>query len=179
MFRSAVALSPTHKERGCPVRAPFLTHCSEMPQGLGVRQSTGALAALGWAGSKRKRQWAGALQDAVARTLAWGFFLALMGLGISVLAGGPHGVDVGWTVDHTSGQIYLTSASAARLVQGETGWIRVEMALVKGHSTWDTTMFNYYDTVVSNAQSAGLQVLMLIDTGSWPGGQSGPTSGPR
>ena len=115
---------------------------------------------------------AGAVEDAVEKTLAWCFLLVLLSVGTTVRAGGPDGVDVGWTVDHTSGQIYLTSALAAQLVQGETGWIRVEMALVKGHSTWDTTMFNYYDTVVSNAQSAGLQVLMLIDSGSWPGGQT-------
>ena len=81
-------------------------------------------------------------------------------------------MDVGWTVDHTTGHINLTSASASQLTLGGTGWIRVEMALIKGHSTWDSTMFGYYDTVVSNAQSAGLQVLMLIDSGSWPGGQT-------
>ncbi len=58
------------------------------------------------------------------------------------------------------------------MAQGETGWVRVEMALVTGHSAWDATMFGYYDTVVNNARSAGLQVLMLIDGGSWPGSQS-------
>jgi len=98
--------------------------------------------------------------------------LLLGGFASPVRAAGPYGTDVGWTVDHSSGQIYFTSALAGQLAQGETGWVRVEMALVKGHTNWDATMFNYYDTVVSNAQSAGLQVLMLIDGGSWPGTQA-------
>jgi fibronectin type 3 domain-containing protein len=98
--------------------------------------------------------------------------MLLLGLGVKLHAAGPHGVDVGWTVDHSTGHINFTSASASALTQGGTGWIRVEIALIKGHSTWDATMFSYYDTVVSNAQSAGLQVLMLIDSGSWPGSQA-------
>ena len=114
----------------------------------------------------------GVHQRAAAATVAWWLFFLLLGAGAGVHAAGPHGVDVGWAVDHTSGQIYLTSALASQLAQGETGWLRVEMALVKGHSTWDATMFGYYDTVVNNAQSAGLQVLMLIDSGSWPGSQT-------
>src|ERR1035441_825815 len=114
----------------------------------------------------------GVHQRAAAATAAWWLFFLLLGAGAGVHAAGRHGVDVGWAVDHTSGQIYLTSALASQLAQGETGWLRVEMALVKGHSTWDATMFGYYDTVVNNAQSAGLQVLMLIDSGSWPGSQT-------
>ena len=95
-------------------------------------------------------------------------------LGCVLIAGaaGPYGTDVGWTVDHTSGQIDFTSALANRLTQGEVGWVRVEMALVSGHTNWDATMLGYYDTVVNNARSAGLQVLMLIDGGSWPGNQT-------
>ena len=96
----------------------------------------------------------------------------LFGLAGAARAGGPHGVDVGWTVDHTSGQILFTSTTASKLVQAETGWIRVEVSLINGHSTWDSTMFSYYDTVVNTARAAGLQVLMLIDSGAWPGGQS-------
>lgn len=91
---------------------------------------------------------------------------------LAVLAAGPNGVDVGWTVDHNTGQIDFTSTLAAQLVQGDAGWVRVEMSLVKGHTNWDSTMLGYYDTVVNNATAAGLQVLMLIDGGSWPGSQS-------
>ena len=89
-----------------------------------------------------------------------------------VRAAGPYGVDVGWTVDHTSGAIDFTAAVASQLSLGEVGWVRVEAALVKGHTNWDATMLNYYDTVVQNAQGAGLQVLMLIDNTSWPGNQA-------
>lgn len=91
---------------------------------------------------------------------------------LATLAAGPNGVDVGWTVDHNTGAIDFTPTLAAQLSQAETGWVRVEMSLVKGHTNWDSTMFGYYDTVVSNATGAGLQVLMLIDGGSWPGAQS-------
>lgn len=45
----------------------------------------------------------------------------LFGLAGVARAGGPHGVDVGWTVDHTSGQILFTSTTASKLVQAETG----------------------------------------------------------
>jgi len=87
-------------------------------------------------------------------------------------AAGPYGVDVGWTVDHTSGAIDFTAAMASQLSQGEVGWVRVEAALVKGHTNWDATMLGYYDTVVNNAHNAGLQVLMLIDSAAWPGNQA-------
>ncbi len=89
-----------------------------------------------------------------------------------VQGAGPNGTDVGWTVDHNSGQILFTSTLANQLAQGESGWVRVEVALVKGHTNWDATMLGYYDTVVNTAHNAGLQVLMLIDSGSWPGNQA-------
>ena len=87
-------------------------------------------------------------------------------------AAGPYGTDVGWTVDHSSAQIYFTSTVANQLSQGEVGWVRVEASLVSGHTNWDATMLGYYDTVVNNAHNAGLQVLMLIDGGSCPGSQT-------
>ena len=151
-FRPAVSL-PALKERGVPNRAPLpgLSACQPRPP---------------------NRQCSGARQDAAAATLGRWLSSFLLTAGLSLHAAGPHGVDVGWTVDHSTGHIYFSSASASQLVQGGTGWVRVEMALVKGHTNWDATMFGYYDTVVSNAQSAGLQVLMLIDSGSWPGGQT-------
>ncbi|MDR3458277.1 MAG: hypothetical protein P4N60_12580 [Verrucomicrobiae bacterium] len=96
----------------------------------------------------------------------------LFSLAVLARAAGPHGTDVGWTVDHTTGHINFTSTMANQLSQGEVGWVRVEMALVKGHTNWDATMLGYYDIVVNNAHNAGLQVLMLIDGGSWPGSQS-------
>ncbi|PWU21142.1 MAG: hypothetical protein C5B50_02445 [Verrucomicrobia bacterium] len=100
--------------------------------------------------------------------------LALLFLALppTTRAAGPYGTDNGWAVDHSTGAIYLTSSLAAQMVQGETGWLRVEMFLVNGHSTWDSTVLGYYDTAVSNALNAGLQVMMLIDGGSWPGSQT-------
>src|SRR5258707_15466341 len=101
------------------------------------------------------------------------FLCCLMLLGCAeVRAGGPYGTDNGWAVDHSSGSVLLTSTVARQMVAGETGWIRIEMFLVSGHSTWDSTVLGYYDTAVNNARNAGLQVLLLIDGGSWPGGQT-------
>jgi hypothetical protein len=87
-------------------------------------------------------------------------------------AGGPYGADNGWAVDHSSGAVLLTPSVAAQMGKGETGWLRIEMFLVNGHSTWDSTVLGYYDAAVNNARNAGIQVLMLIDGGSWPGGQT-------
>jgi hypothetical protein len=93
-------------------------------------------------------------------------------LALQARAAGPWGADNGWTVDHSSGSILLTSTVANQMAKGQTGWIRIEMYLVNGHSTWDSTVLGYYDSAVNNARNAGIQVLMLIDGGSWPGGQS-------
>ena len=92
--------------------------------------------------------------------------LLLFSCAIFARAAGPHGTDIGWTVDHNTAQIYFTSTLASQLAQGEVGWVRVEASLVKGHTNWDVTMLSYYDTVVNNAHNAGLQVLMLIDSGA-------------
>jgi regulation of enolase protein 1 (concanavalin A-like superfamily) len=99
------------------------------------------------------------------------FWLVLLGVGFPVQAAGPYGADNGWAIDN-SGNPLLTTSVASKLVQGETGWLRVEMRLIPGHSTWDAAMLGYYDTAVNNARNAGLQVLLLIDDGSWPGSQS-------
>ncbi|HEV2209247.1 MAG TPA: hypothetical protein VG167_10765 [Verrucomicrobiae bacterium] len=103
-----------------------------------------------------------------------GFGVAFAGLFYSTLntrAGGPYGADNGWAVDHDSGAVLLSATVAQQMSAGETGWIRIEMFLVSGHTTWDATALGYYDTAVNNARAAGLQVLLLIDGGSWPGGQ--------
>src|SRR5439155_16141674 len=97
-------------------------------------------------------------------------FLALCS-GLPGRAAGPYGNDNGWAVDN-SGHILLTSTIATQMVQGETGWIRIEMRLIPGHSTWDSAMLGYYDAAVNNARNAGIQVLLLIDGGSWPGSQT-------
>ncbi len=86
-------------------------------------------------------------------------------------AAGPYGTDNGWAIDD-SGNPLLTSSLASKLCQGETGWIRIEMRLIPGHTNWDAAMLGYYDTAVNNACNAGLQVLLLIDGGSWPGSQT-------
>lgn len=84
----------------------------------------------------------------------------LLGLPWLARAGGPYGADNGWAVDHSSGAVLLTSAVASQMSKGETGWIRIEMSLVSGHSTWDSTVLGYYDSAVNNARNAGLQVLL-------------------
>src|SRR5579884_2038384 len=86
-------------------------------------------------------------------------------------AAGPYGTDNGWAIDN-GGNALLTSSVASKLSQGETGWIRIEMRLIPGHTNWDSAMLGYYDNAVNNARNAGLQVLLLIDGGSWPGSQS-------
>src|SRR5579883_2643294 len=90
---------------------------------------------------------------------------------LAAQAAGPYGTDNGWAIDN-NGNALLTSGIAAELSQGETGWIRIEMRLIPGHTNWDTAMLGYYDNAVNNARNAGLQVLLLIDGGSWPGNQS-------
>src|ERR1017187_3735352 len=96
-----------------------------------------------------------------------------MVIGIAAVArgAGPYGTDIGWAVD-SSGHVLLTSSAAALLSQAETGWVRVEMRLFGTHTNWDSTILGYYDAAVNNVRNAGLQVLMVIDNDSWPGGQS-------
>ena len=93
------------------------------------------------------------------------------GIPLVVPAAGPYGADNGWAVDN-SGNVLLTSTIAGQMVAGETGWIRVEMRLFGTHTNWDGTILSEYDSAVNNARNAGMQVLLLIDGGSWPGGQS-------
>ncbi|EEF60352.1 hypothetical protein [Pedosphaera parvula] len=89
----------------------------------------------------------------------------------AVKGAGPYGTDNGWAIDNT-GTALLTAGVASKMVQGETGWIRIEMRLIPGHTNWDAAMLGYYDNAVNNARNAGLQVLLLIDGGSWPGSQT-------
>jgi hypothetical protein len=102
-----------------------------------------------------------------------GFCIALLALSwtFALQAAGPYGTDNGWAIDN-SGNPNLTSALASELSAAETGWIRIEMRLIPGHTNWDSAMLGYYDTAVNNARNAGLQVLLLIDGGSWPGAQT-------
>jgi hypothetical protein len=104
-------------------------------------------------------------------TLRSAVVLIFLGFTLSACGGGPYGADNGWAIDN-SGNPLLTSMIANQMRQGETGWIRIEMRLIPGHSTWDAAMLGYYDTAVNNARNAGLQVLLLIDGGSWPGNQA-------
>ena len=100
----------------------------------------------------------------------WCWLLAL-GVAWTARGSGPYGADNGWAVQN-DGSILLTASVAAKLSQAEVGWVRVEMRLFGSHTTWDSTILGYYDKAVNNARNAGLQVLMLIDGGSWPGGQT-------
>jgi hypothetical protein len=93
------------------------------------------------------------------------------GFAPSAQAGGPHGVDGGWVINN-SGGINLTPALASQYVAAKTGWIRVNMRLIPGHTTWDSTILGYYDTAINNARNAGLQVLILMGGEAWTGGQS-------
>jgi regulation of enolase protein 1 (concanavalin A-like superfamily) len=104
------------------------------------------------------------------RIQPWCWLLAL-GIAWTARGAGPYGTDNGWAVQN-DGSILLTASVAAKLSQAEVGWVRVEMRLFGSHTTWDSTILGYYDTAVNNARSAGLQVLMLIDGGSWPGSQT-------
>src|SRR5207248_5925934 len=70
--------------------------------------------------------------------------LLIAGLTVSSQAGGPQGVDVGCVIDN-SGNPILTSAACTKLVQGKTGYIRMEFRLVNGNTTWNSTMLAYYD----------------------------------
>ncbi|HWX22802.1 MAG TPA: hypothetical protein VN578_23115 [Candidatus Binatia bacterium] len=96
---------------------------------------------------------------------------SFLSLALPVHAGGPYGNDNGWAVDN-SGDILLSSTVAGQMSQGETGWIRIEMRLFGTHTHWDSTILGYYDSAVNNARNAGIQVLLLIDNGSWPDAQS-------
>ena len=86
-------------------------------------------------------------------------------------AAGPYGVDNGWAIDNNGSPLF-TSTVASQMSQGETGWLRIEMRLIPGHTNWDAAMLGYYDTAVNNARTAGIQTLLLIDGGSWPGSQT-------
>ncbi len=86
-------------------------------------------------------------------------------------AGGPQGVDGGWVINN-SGGINLTPTLASQYVAAKTGWIRVNMRLIPGHTNWDSTILGYYDTAINNARNAGLQVLILMGGEAWNGGQS-------
>ncbi len=92
-------------------------------------------------------------------------------LTVPLLASGPYGADNGWAISN-SGSPLLTPEIAQSMVNAGTGWIRIEMRLIPGHTTWDPQILGYYDTAVNNARGAGLQVLLLVDGGSWPGNQS-------
>ena len=81
------------------------------------------------------------------------------------------GVNYGWVIDN-SGNPYLTSTVASNLVQGKTGYIRMEFRLIGTNATWNAKMLGYYDTVVNNARAAGLQIIGLVDNTSWPGNQA-------
>src|SRR5262249_18031781 len=88
---------------------------------------------------------------------------------------GPHGVDIGWSVNN-DGTILLTPAKCAALSQAGTGWLRVSMRLIPGHDTWDPTLFAKYDTAIDNCRRMGLQGILLIDGESWRGGQAAWTA---
>jgi hypothetical protein len=86
-------------------------------------------------------------------------------------AGGPMGVDGGVVVSG-SGTINLTPTVASNYVAGKTGWLRVNMILTSGQTSWNSTELGYYDTAINNARAAGLQVLILMNNQGWTGGQS-------
>src|SRR5450756_1672452 len=102
--------------------------------------------------------------------LAWLFILTGW-FTLPVEAGGPMGIDGGVAVG-SGGTVNLTPTLAANYVAGKTGWIRVNMILTSGHTTWDSTELGYYDTAINNARAAGLQVLILMNNQGWTGGQS-------
>lgn len=87
-----------------------------------------------------------------------------------LFASGPYGADDGQAVA-SDGSPLVTKAILSQMAAAGTGWIRIEMRLL-GHTAWDPTILGDYDNVVNNALSEGLQVILLVDSTSWPGGQS-------
>ena len=96
-----------------------------------------------------------------------------LGLTITTLqAGGPHAINTGWAIDN-NGNPLLTSSVLGQMVNPEkTGWLRLGMRLIPGHTNWDSTILGYYDTVVNDAISKGLSVFILVNNESWNGSQS-------
>lgn len=91
---------------------------------------------------------------------------------IPVKAGGPHAINTGWAIDN-NGNPLLTSSVLGQMVSPEkTGWLRLGMRLIPGHTNWDSTILGYYDTVVNDAISKGLSVFILVNNESWNGSQS-------
>ena len=89
----------------------------------------------------------------------------------SARAAGPQGLNDGWMIDNNGNPLF-TASRASAFSSAKAGWIRCGMRLIPGHTTWDSTMLGYYDTVVNNARNAGLSVLILVNNESWPGSQS-------
>jgi hypothetical protein len=88
-----------------------------------------------------------------------------------IKAAGPIGVDGGWVIDN-SGNILLTPAQCSAYTANGVGWLRVNMRLVNGNTTWNSTMLGYYDTAINNAIAAGIQCVILMGGEAWTGGQS-------
>src|SRR5258708_6322211 len=97
--------------------------------------------------------------------------VVVAGLTPMARAAGPIGVDGGWVIDN-SGNILLTPAQCSAYTANGVGWLRVNMRLVNGNTTWNSTMLGYYDTAINNARAAGLQAVILIGGEAWNGGQS-------
>ena len=64
-----------------------------------------------------------------------------------VKAAGPIGVDGGWVIDN-SGNILLTPSLCSAYTANGVGWLRVNMRVVNGNTTWNSTMLGYYDTAI-------------------------------
>ncbi|HEV2320087.1 MAG TPA: hypothetical protein VGV18_10075 [Verrucomicrobiae bacterium] len=91
----------------------------------------------------------------------------------AALAGGPQGYDNGWAIDYNNnGACLLTPTICSKLVAAKAGYIRIGFTLGFGHTNWDSTILGDYDTAVNNARNAGLEIIGLIPSGAWPGGQS-------
>lgn len=90
-------------------------------------------------------------------------------------AAGPYGVDDGWAVDHPTGRVLLTPPKVRHYTDAGAGWIRIEFSLLDpalGHDSWDEAILALYDEAIDNARAGGLQVIGLIDGGSWRGTQA-------
>jgi hypothetical protein len=110
--------------------------------------------------------WARLFCFALPTVLAATFFIA-----VEIKAAGPIGVDGGWVIDN-SGNILLTPSQCSAYTANGVGWLRVNMRLVNGNTTWNSTMLGYYDTAINNAHAAGIQCVILMGGEAWTGGQS-------
>lgn len=80
--------------------------------------------------------------------------LVLISCALSAYAAGPLGV-------------YGGSEPISQLQSAHVGWVRYPIRLPSGHTAWDQSAFDHYDSAIANLVNAGIQVVMLINHESY------------